>query len=81
MRNLRFHTAWARKRLYDLHVIRILAMSGLQTNNEKIPKERRGGYILTVKDEMIGTQHKGRRPSRHAAFWRYFIRKVHLSII
>ena len=80
IRNLRFHTAWARKRLYDLHVIRILAMFGLKPN-QKIPNHRQGEYILTVEDGMIGTKHKGNRPSKHAAFWRYFIRKVSQSII
>lgn len=73
IRNMRYHKCWARKKLYDAHCTTILDMLGLKPNS-KITNP--GEVILVVEDDMIGVKHKGRRPSKHAVFWRYFLRKV-----
>ena len=73
IRNIRYHKCWARKKLYDAHCTTILDMLGLKPYS-KITNP--GEVILVVEDDMIGVKHKGRRPSKHAVFWRYFFRKV-----
>ena len=75
IRNMRYHKAWARKKLYDAHAATILDMLGLKPSS-KINNP--GEVILVVEDEMIEVKHKNRRPSKHAAFWRYFLRKVRI---
>lgn len=71
--NMRYHKMWARKKLYDAHSTTILEMLGLRPDS-KI--ETPGEVILIVEDTKIEVKHTKRRPSKHAAFWRYFLRKV-----
>jgi hypothetical protein len=73
MRNLRFHKEWAIQKLYDYHANEILSMLGVKPH-EKIA--RPGEVILCVEADSISTRHPGFRPSKHASFWRYFLRKV-----
>ena len=73
IREIRSKTARSRKQMYDRLVAEILGLFGLAPH-EKLQKP--GEAIFIVEPTMIGTAHKGHRPSKHAAFWRYFIKKV-----
>lgn len=74
--NMQFHKAQQVQRLYDCHVERIFHMLGCGGMN----KVNRGEIVFALEDNMIGTWHGGGRASKHAVFWKYFVRKASLLI-
>lgn len=78
MKNLRWHKRWANQQLYDRLANHIFAMMGIKANYRVT---NRGEIIFVVEEDMIDMHHKGRRISKNAAFWKYFMRKVTVNII
>lgn len=76
IRNLRFGKDRNVKKLYDKYCTSIFGMLGVKSH----AKVKEGEIIFAVGDDYVSTNHKNRRPSKHATFWRYFIRKVQVII-